>query len=377
AKYNSSLIFWISKESFVRIARESPDFFSRRTGSKFDFSINTKQEFGILGLIDVVNFTPQSCDLDNKYGQQFLDYYRMESRKIIKSHGFEYIKDIGDAVIFFGDVNNVEDFMAIMLDLFREKKIKDSYGFKVSLRMVAHCGPFLFWLDKEDHKIDFTGSEAIKIFRLEKEAMEEELVVTEPLFACLKSSLSEHYIESFKELQPRLLKGFGDTPLTIYRLICPKKGKKGRKESGNLLDLRLQELKDKSRTIPVLAGLYDPIDIEQNFVNLTIDSEKMPTERGGRKKMREYREAWETVKEMCRLEEFGEKQSGQTTFGAKQIFEEFNKGFIYGLPGAGKTTILRYFVHETAKKPRMMPIFTRCMQLPDFEIWCEKKGYKP
>ena len=377
AKYNSSFIFWVSQETFIRIAREAPDFFSRRSGSKFDFSINTRQEFGILGLIDVVNFTSQARELTTKYEQQFLDYYYRESQNIIEAHGFEWIKSIGDAVVFFGDVNKVDDFMSIMLDLFQAKKIKDSFGFKVSLRMVAHCGPFIFWLNKDGKKIDFTGSEAIKMFRLEKEAMEEELIVTDALFACLKSSLSKHHIESFKEGQPKLLKGFDDTPFTIYRLISPKKVEVGEEKSCNLLNLRLQELKERSQKIQVMAGLYEPIDIEKSFINLTIDQERMPLVQGSHKKMRKYHEGWEIVKGKSLLEEFEEKQSIQTTFVAKQIFEGFNKGFIYGLPGAGKTTILRYFVHETAKNPRMMPVFTPCMHLPDFEVWCQGKGYNP
>lgn len=374
AKYNSSLIFWVSQETFTRIGQEAPDFFSRRTGSKFDFSVNTCQQFGILSLIDVVNFTHQSKELGNKYTQQFLDYFERESRSIVEAHGFEWIKSIGDAVIFFGDINKPRDFIAIILDLFQERKIMDKFGFKVSLRMVVHCGSFRFWLDKNGKKTDFTGSEAIIPFRLEKEAAKDEVIVTESLYEHLSSFLAEYHIESFKESQLRILKGFGESPFTIYRLISPNKGEE---ISGNLLELRLQELKDISQKIAVFGGLYEPIDIEKNFINLTIDPEKMPSgsNRGVRKKMREYHHTWGIAEAKGHPEKFEVEPKAQTQFTAKQIFEEFNKGFIYGLPGAGKTTILRYFVHSAFKESRLKPIFTRCMQLPDFEMWCKRKGY--
>ncbi len=219
AKYDAHLIFWVSPENFIRIAQEAPDFFSRRTGSKFDFTLNTLQEFGTLGLIDVVNFTPQSNDLGHKYTQAFLDYYYQEFSQIVEAHGFTWIKSIGDAVVFFGDVNNTAGFINIILDLFQTKKIEGRSGFKVNLRMVAHCGFVRFWLDKDGKRVDFTGAEAIKLFRLEKEAKAEEIIVTEALFEGLQSSLAGHSIGSFREELPKELKGFSHTPVNVYRLF--------------------------------------------------------------------------------------------------------------------------------------------------------------
>lgn len=218
AERNHKFIFWTTDADFKRIADEAPDFFSR-VGLKLDFTIKISQQFGILAMIDVVNFTPQSNKLGNKYTQAFLQYYYHEAYKIIKSHSFEPIKSIGDAVVFFGDINKIDDFIKIMLDLFSEKRIPDKYGFKVSLRMVALCGFFNFWLDKDGNKIDFTGSEGTRMFRMEKSATEEELVVTEPLFQGLQSHLKDHKIEYFKESTPRELKGFIDTSIVLYRLI--------------------------------------------------------------------------------------------------------------------------------------------------------------
>ncbi len=376
AGYNSSLIFWVTEDTYKQLSVKSPDFFSRHSG-RFDFTIPVKKEFGILGLIDLVNFSPQSNDMGSEYSQKFLNYYYAQARQIVEDYGFEYIKDIGDAVLFFGKIDKTEDFIKIILALFQEKRIKDSFGFKVSLRMVSHCGFFNFWLDKYGKKVDVAGSEAIRTFRLEKEARAEEIIVTRILFEGLQSHLKDYSIESFQETQPRLLKGFSQEPVFIHRLISPKNIEE---KSVNLLDWRLQELKDRSQKIPVLAGLYEPVDIEKNFIDLTIAPEKIPQTHGFHRKMVSP-DGWGLKEErgnrQTEWDEGYREPIEKTKFTAKEIFEEFNKGFIYGSPGAGKTTILHYFVHQTFKIQGVMPVFVKCMHLPDFEVWSEKKGYNP
>ena len=77
-----------------------------------------------------------------------------------------------EAPDFFSRITGAKFDFKITLDLFCEKKIADNSGFKVCLRMVAHCGYATFWLNEKGKKIDFAGSCGIKVFRLEKEAHE-------------------------------------------------------------------------------------------------------------------------------------------------------------------------------------------------------------
>lgn len=273
-----------------------------------------------------------------------------------------------EAQAFFSRITGAKFDFKITLDLFCEKKIADNSGFKVGLRMVAHCGYFSFWLDEGGKKIDFAGSCGIKVFRLEKEAHEEELIVTSHLFEGLQPILKDFHIEAIKEHITMPLKGFSVTDVHVYRLIPPKKGEE---KSSDLLKLRLTELNNKTQKIRVLAGVYDPIDIEKNFINLTIKSEKGSSSRGFLK-TRPKIKAWKVEDYLEEPKE--EKQEDKLT--AEGIFQRFNKGFIYGLPGAGKTTILHYFVHSTFKIAKELIIYVECKHLPDFEIWCNEKQYK-
>ncbi|MEW6482025.1 MAG: hypothetical protein AB1397_03340 [bacterium] len=135
----------------------------------------------------------------------------------------------------------------------------------------------------------------------------------------------------------------------------------------------------------MLGGLYPPIDIEQNFINLNIDITH--AQKTGMPKRAVFlprglsisaKERYEEVKDYNPLTPFikGELQKEKTSYTAKEVFETFNKGFIYGIPGAGKTTILHYFTHSTFKEEKT-PIFVRCRELPDFGKWCERMGHKP
>ncbi|MEW6482024.1 MAG: hypothetical protein AB1397_03335 [bacterium] len=62
--------------------------------------------------------------------------------------------------------------------------------------MIAHLGYFQFWLDENGKKIDLTGSEAIRTFRIEKEARQDELIVTDALFQELQTQLKPNNISS-------------------------------------------------------------------------------------------------------------------------------------------------------------------------------------
>lgn len=294
--------------------------------------MNTKhKQHGILCLIDLVNFTTQANNL-KQYTQQFLDYYYEEVRKIIESHSFEWLKSIGDAVLFFADANKTEEFIHIILDLFLNKKIKDKYGFKVDLRMVAHCGYFYFWLDEKGRKIDFTGSEGIKVFRMEEEASQEEVIITDVLFNGLSDDIEKYHIPAFRLSTPISLKGFSKDTVFVYRLFPAKK-----KDTTQNWQCRVEELKDRVKEIPIFGGLYKPVGIEKSFINLKIDLEKAPEYHTLYRKMPEYSKRLSILDEREYIED-----KHQEIFTAKELFNTFNKGFIYGIPGSGKTTILHY-----------------------------------
>lgn len=154
---------------------------------------NYKTRQGILALIDIVNFTGQANLLGNEYTAQYSQYFREKIDSIVNKHGFRAIKFLGDAALIFGQ--DPGKLLEIMLDLFERDKPGDKFGFISRFRLVAHSGYFQFKM-KNRQPADLVSPEGIKVFRMEKEASANELLVTRELYQGLMSLLTPRNIEA-------------------------------------------------------------------------------------------------------------------------------------------------------------------------------------
>jgi WD40 repeat protein len=333
-----------------------------------------ESKIGILILLDIVNFTQQA----SKYGDTKLKglFKKIETQinDISGKMGIYFIKSIGDAFLLFIDgidIPKMKLFLEFVSEL-REKSIQgilDFEDFIGDLRCVAHFGNFQFKV--EDEKIiDLQSVEGIIVFRIEKEAGRYEVVITGPLFDLIKGILEEKEID-YILAGKRTLENFSDQPILLYKLIFP-----GKDLLSGSLEQKLKTLEVECQTIPVFGGLYPAISMEKNFINLSIKGAMKPdyhyTDIDKRKKIQETLEVEHKKKKLERM-----REHYRHIFNAEELYETYNRGVIFGLPGAGKTTTLRYFAYKDFLVNRDMPdkekkrviLFFYCYSACSYDQW--------
>ncbi|MCU0287856.1 MAG: NACHT domain-containing protein, partial [Acidobacteria bacterium] len=329
---------------------------------------------GILALLDIVNFTNQATKLGNKYTALYTEYFQHKVTEISEKNGFQVIKSVGDAVLFFGA--DVEGLLDIMLDVFQRDKLEDKYGFISRFRMVAHSGFFQFKIENKQ-LVDLVSSQGIIVFRLEKEAEKWELVVTPNLYDGVKSFLTQKNLEAHRMELREPFKGFDGKEWgnTVYKLRIVK----GQERAANLLEPHLDQLKKNVQYIPVFGNIYPPVPMEKNFINLSLICDddhflKYLDYRLPPKEQDERKEKGSMFHEITG-HDFN-CHSRIDDIDVLFLYDNFRKGIIMGLPGAGKTTILRNIAYrefkqdETeGKEKKQVTLFVPCADVPLYNDW--------
>ena len=293
----------------------------------------------ILVLLDVVGYTPQARAAGAHETQRFDRHLAEELQERAEPRGFQFIKSVGDAALLWG--NDPAGLVKLILDLYHRNPIPAHGGITPGLRMLAHKDWFVFSRDAKGNVVDVHGLEGIVLFRLEKAAHLNRVLVTPHLFNGLRHLCAPNAIE-FRAIElPEELKGVEpDSPRQVFLLTPPL--------AGQTLDLELPGpyraaralLRERVQTIPVFGQLYEPIPMAENFLNLTLDRQRTQT-RGGY-----YFWSAPDLKRQWELREPLEKRRpafNPDHLSADELFVLFPAAVIAGLPGAGKTTILRHF----------------------------------
>lgn len=304
---------------------------------------------GILVLIDIVNFTGQAQNLGEAYTAKYSAYFQSKIKKMVENHGFRVIKFLGDAALVFG--KEPGNLLEIMLDLFGRDKPEDKFGFVSRFRMAAHFGFFQFEM-KKGRPRDLVSSEGIKVFRMEKYAGPRELMVTRELYQGIKHQLTGKNIQASRLVLKEPLKGFDSEEWfpPFYKLAAAEK------ETGaaNLLEKRMEELAREVEFIPVFGNMYPKVPMDENFIDLAIlcDAEG-DKDYGNRRE--EFRRREEKGEDDWIFHERLERRAREDfkEIDVHTLYKNKNKkytgGVIFGLPGAGKTTILRHLAYKEFK----------------------------
>jgi hypothetical protein len=356
---------------------------------------------GILALIDIVDYTPQAKRSGDANTAQYTAYFQAKVTEMAERRKYEIVKSMGDALLLFGA--GVEDLLELMKDLFDRDKPEDRFGFTSKFRMVAHSGFFQFKMEA-GKPADLVSADGIKVFRMEKHANAWQLVVTHTLYRGIKGLLPDKNIKARRFTLEKPLKGFDgeDWKAPFYRLtITPEQ-----KTSLDLLQKKQKELEKDVQVIPVFGNIYAPVKMEKNFINLSLvceDGDCIPAklklelkeEEGvlpGEWKDRAGRKEWPHHDHHDKEGE-GERHKEEElrrwlkNIDVPKFYRYFYDGVILGLPGAGKTTIMRHLAYrefkenkrlkEKGSEPQLV-LFTACRDMALYDTWYKDRfGHEP
>ncbi|MCX6902769.1 MAG: hypothetical protein NTW03_04705, partial [Verrucomicrobia bacterium] len=307
-------------------------------------------------LLDVVGYTPQSRATGAQGTREFDLHFAEVIKQRAEPHGFHFIKTIGDAALLWGTAP--AGLVQLILELFGNP-IAPKGGITPSLRMLAHKDYFVFSCDPTDGRVsDVHGLEGITLFRLEKKAHLNRVVVTSHLFHGLRPLCERHLIGHQLIPLREDLKGMGeDSPRQVFLLTPPLAPQVGDLELPGPYRAARSALRDRVQFIPVFGNLYPQIPMAENFLDLTLDRQRTSAPGGyfvwrtpelaRRMELAEARHG----KISMRGEEGLAREAEKETFEARkldhltadELFAQWTAAVIAGLPGAGKTTILRHF----------------------------------
>lgn len=346
----------------------------QKTEKKKQITAAQTREKGVLLLADVVDYTPQADDLGAVKTGKFNNSLESYIKSTVVRYKGVFIKRIGDAVLlFFNEEADAVDF-ALRLRGASIQGEMDCGDFKCNLRIVMHYGKFDF-LWTAGKISDVVGSEGIKVFRIEKEAKKHDIMVTQFLLQLMEEELKDKGMQ-VNTLKDVVLKGF-KRKMALSRLDFPEKEVKA---VSNLLFEKMGELERETRQIPVFGNIYQAMSMEENFVNLDITSDE-ETAAGEREKLRAVMDRkhkqWRETFEMRKDEGFPGEVRPLKVSG---LYQKYKRGVVFGLPGSGKTTILKYFAfrelkenRKTAKPGKMrVVLFIPCRGIMSYREWFEQ-----
>ncbi|MCX6579832.1 MAG: NACHT domain-containing protein [Candidatus Aminicenantes bacterium] len=344
---------------------------------------------GILALIDVVNFTGQAEKLGHEFTGKFTEYFQKKIKTMVERRGFHAVKNLGDAVLIFG--TDPQGIIDIMKDLFDRDKPEDKHGFKSRFRMVGHSGYFQFQMEG-DTPVDLVSAEGVKIFRMEKHALAWELVVTHELYQGIKALLNGENIDANRMHFDKPLKGFDndDWRPPFYKLSIRTE------QTGvsNILERRMAQLEQDVQTIPVFGKIYPPVPMEKNFINLAlvcdndeVNADDCRTPGEDFEEIRGDREAGLKKRKVDEIDDWihykyrgGRRSSDFKEIDVNKLYEKHKQGIIFGLPGAGKTTILRHLAFKEfnanktkEERAKQVVLFVPCRDIPFYDDWYKKR----
>ncbi len=317
-------------------------------------------------LFDLVNFSPQAEKAGPKKTTAFLERLAANITKLAAQHKIHFVKTNGDGFLLYaGETDTLVPFVH---DFFFRKRIKETADFTAAFRLIVHWGAVTFTRDAANKVTDLTGTPVTITFRLEKYASRDRVLVTQPIFDLIQDQLSAKDILWDSLDLPDALKGIeGDSPRRVHILTPPL--------PASLLDTKLplplrtarETLRNSVQFIPVFGGLYPAIPMSADFLNLSLDRQKTKGSAGY------YEFTLPDFEERAGADRAGKRRAPDTEkthlpnfdrIGARDLFRYVRKGVIAGLPGAGKTTILRHFIYRALDTdPHAVIVFAEAKHL--------------
>ena len=335
---------------------------------------NQPERIGVLLMVDIIDYTPQLRKLDNTKVNAFNSHFEAFVKKEAKPFNGRFIKRQGDAALFFlDDVHQALSF-ALRLREASEKGEADHQTIDCDFRIVAHYGSFLLE-EKKNGSLDLADTECIIVFRMEAaaknhdEAKPHGILVTRNLMDLVNNRLKENNIRTILAFDKKL-KGF-EHKTEAHFLVFPTPGNNA---DEGLLNRKMRRLERETLEIPVFGKLYEPLNMEDNFIDLDIDTPEHSPEpfhdphHNGRMGIRGSEE---------HDRESRGRSNPRLPLPVSAMYETFKRGVIFGLPGSGKTTILKYFAYREFRldnpnddwQSKRVVMFIQCRNILSWTEW--------
>jgi len=146
-----------------------------------------KQFTGILVSIDLVDFSQITEDVGDTKSTNIKDEFFTILKAKFEDENFEFIKDSGDAIFFFG--NSPNTLLELFIYFCEQNRNREFSKVKIKYRFAGHSETFNFKMEN-GKKVDLSGSEMNFLCRMEKNAGDFQFVVSPPLYDSLKDLLN-------------------------------------------------------------------------------------------------------------------------------------------------------------------------------------------
>ena len=167
---------------------------------------------------------------------------------------------------------------------------------------------------------------------------------------------------------------FGFTPFTaedrqtqLHLLVLPVLPERVITSNTKPFFDKMNSLKKDVQKIKTLGELYPDLDMEEQFIKLKLTTTISDEERAKIHREDDIAYFQHKVKKGSTY-----KQKDSTGIECDTIYEQHLHLFIKGIPGIGKTTILKYFCFKGFNEDKY-PLSIRCIDLPNIKQW--KKDY--
>ncbi len=326
--------------------------------------LRKESDSGIVLLFDLVGHSRQSEELGGTICGEALNIF-FSTLKEISPAEFKWVKDSGDACLFIGnDPQKAVNFYQEARKQFPPdgKEVYCYRGFEIKFRLVAHFCPFTVKYNPNDQITDISGDGINFLFKkVEKAATAGQMVVSQDFY--------KHYHSDLES------EGFGFAPFTaedrateLYLLVLPVLPKEiiSSQPNTKLLFDRINELKKDVQKIKTLGGIYPDLDMASQFIKLRLDTTAAQEEPIKDEERDIYSFQYESKR--------SSKTDHRQLLECDNIYDDYPLLLIKGIPGVGKTTILKYFCFKAFNEDKYA-LFIPCLELPNISQWKREYPY--
>jgi class 3 adenylate cyclase len=285
---------------------------------------------GLLLLADVKDSTILARAPGPAFNAALITWFKEQFAAAAAAHGFLYIKSTGDGALLFLPFSSGREpgtaLAGLARHLFITPGLPPVMSVRPILRLVASIVACQLRPTGPDAYDEIAGNDVNLLFRLEKFSGASELAITPGLDFLVRPRIrQEEFAFQRREHEGRLkgMEDLGDRHV-LHHLVPVLTTAPTAADLPAALLTRLSILRQDVQHIPLFGSRELSVPMEKNFISLELETRE------------------EGVGSAASVRRVQHGAAAQPLSPA-DLFARYRCGVIMGLPGAGKTTILRHF----------------------------------